>query len=231
LPPAAARADPPSATTSLRQIDWILMLKSNVLNPAAKFAYRLSEHVEQGRAEVEAFIRQRFHLSYGARLESLMPRLFTLADTAGATLCAFGLREAAQGPLFMEHYLDEPVERAIEAHAGVRVPRRLIVEVGNLVAEPGGARAMIVMLTRYLHEAGFEWVVFTGVASLRAAFLRLGLRPFVLAPADPRRLSAEELAAWGRYFTARPQVMGGQVAAGIRTLTSDWAARDRLISA
>jgi Thermostable hemolysin len=215
----------------LRQIDWILMLISTVTAPAAEFAYRLNEHVEQGRAEVETLIRRRFQLSYGARLESLMPRLFTLADAAGATLCAFGLREAAKGPLFMEHYLDEPVERAIEAHAGARVPRRLIVEVGNLVAEPGGARAMIVMLTRYLHEAGFEWVVFTGVASLRAAFLRLGLRPFVLAPADPRRLTAEELASWGRYFTARPQVMGGHVTAGFRTLTRDWTALDRLKTA
>jgi len=207
------------------------MLASNFLGPIAEPAYRLGEHVEPDRAEVEALIRQRFQASYGARLESLMPRLFTVADPTGRTLCAFGLREAATGPLFMERYLDEPVERAIEPHAGKRVPRRLIVEVGNLVAEPGGARATIVMLTRYLHATGFEWVVFTGVATLRAAFLRLGLRPFLLAPADPRRLSSGELASWGRYFTARPQVMGGHVAAGCRALTRDRTSPIRVATA
>ena len=77
---------------------------------------------------------------------------------------------------------------------------------------------MIISLTRYLHHHGFDWVVFTGVASLRAAFVQLGLQPFFLAMADPYRLNDDERACWGRYFTARPQVMGGHIAAGYMAL-------------
>jgi hypothetical protein len=164
-----------------------------------------------------------------------MPRLFTVTTTAPFAsskwqqnnvmsaprqmVGAFGLREAALAPLFMEQYLDQPVEQVVSAHAGGPVARHRIVEVGNLVTDLGGARQMIISLTHYLHRHGFDWVVFTGVASLRAAFTQLGLRPFFLAMAEPGRLSDDERACWGRYFTARPQVMGGHIAAGYLALT------------
>lgn len=180
----------------------------------------LREHHETERGWVEALIRQRFQEAYGAHLTHLMPRLFTVTTTMAPQqmVGAFGLREAASSTLFMEQYLDQPVEQVISAYAGCPVARHRIMEVGNLAVDPGGARRMIVSLTRYLHRHGFDWVVFTGVASLRAAFLQLGLRPFFLAMADPHRLSDDERACWGRYFSARPQVMGGHVAAGYRAL-------------
>lgn len=86
------------------------------------------------------------------------------------------------------------------------------------MAEPGGARVLIILLTHHLHRLGIEWVVFTAVATLRAAFRRLGLQPFVLAAADPGRLPDAERDSWGGYFAARPIVMGGSVPAGIRAL-------------
>jgi hypothetical protein len=194
----------------------------------------LREHQGGARGWVEALIRQRFYETYDAQLTHLMPRLFTVTTTAPVPgsrwhdqrimstpqhmVGAFGLREAALAPLFMEQYLDQPVEQVISAHAGGPVARHRIVEVGNLVTDPGGARQMIISLTRYLHRHGFDWVVFTGVASLRAAFVQLGLRPFFLAMADPHRLSDAERACWGRYFAARPQVMGGHIAAGYLAL-------------
>jgi hypothetical protein len=193
----------------------------------------LREHHGTERGWVEALIRQRFQESYGAHLTHLMPRLFTVTTTLPQQVRpqmsqalaaplqmvgAFGLREAATSSLFMEQYLDQPVEQVISAHAGCPVARHRIMEVGNLVVDPGGARRMIVTLTHYLHRNGFDWVVFTGVASLRAAFLQLGLRPFFLAMADPYRLANDERASWGRYFMARPQVMGGHVAAGYQAL-------------
>jgi hypothetical protein len=179
---------------------------------------RLREHASDDRAEVSAFIRDRFYRSYGADLVHLMPRLFSLSDEAGALIAAFGLRDAVLERLFMERYLDRPVETVISLHHGADVPRSAIVEIGNLATQPGGARAVIRALTCHLHEQGVQWITFTGVTALRAAFTRLGLRPVTLAEADPARLSATELMSWGRYFTARPVVMGGYVPGGFERL-------------
>lgn len=179
---------------------------------------RLREHGAEDQAEVALFIQCRFKETYGATLTHLMPRLFSLRDDRGAMLAAFGLRDAAREPLFMERYLDRDVETVISLHHGVAVPRSAIVEVGNLATSPGGARAVIVALTHYLHARDIQWITFTGVAALRSAFARLGLRPIILARADPARLSATELMSWGSYFSANPVVMGGYVPGGHQAL-------------
>jgi hypothetical protein len=178
----------------------------------------LVEHAAHDRAAVSAFIRGRFMKDHDAELTHLMPQLYSLATAAGQMIAGFGLREAAHSRLFMECYLDEPVEARIARLAGRAVDRARIVEVGNLAARPGGARAMIALLTRHLYEHDFEWVTFTGVARLRAAFHRLGLQPLEIARATPERLSESERRAWGRYFESRPIVMAGHVPSGFRAL-------------
>lgn len=170
------------------------------------------------RHATENLIRSRFRKSFGADLHTLMPRLFTMTDAGGDLVCAFGLREAAKERLYMEQYLDQPVEHAIASFSRRAVARSHIIEVGNLAAMPGNARSMIVTLTRYLYYADFHWVVFTGVAALRAAFLRLGLQPVTLAAAEPSRLDPADLAKWGDYFAASPQVMAGDIRNGYRML-------------
>jgi hypothetical protein len=179
---------------------------------------RLLRHESEDRAAVSEFIRAKFMKDHGARLDHLMPMLFSLRRPDDAIVAAFCLREAAQERLFMECYLDEPVERRIARLSGREVARARIIEVGNLAASPGGARAMITALTRHLHEAGIEWVTFTGVLALRHAFRRLGLRPLSIAAATPDRLTESERALWGRYFDSRPVVMAGYVPHGHRML-------------
>jgi len=178
----------------------------------------LAEHDADDRETVAQFIRNRFLADHAARLDHLMPRLFSLSTADGQMVAGFGLREASQARLFMECYLDEPVEARIARLAGRPVERARIVEVGNLAAHPGGARSMIALLTRHLHRLDFEWVTFTGVQRLRSAFHRLGLRPLEIAQAVPDRLSDAERKAWGRYFESRPIVMAGHVPSGYRLL-------------
>jgi hypothetical protein len=180
---------------------------------------RLVRHEVEDRATVSEFIRAKFLKDHGAHLHHLMPHLFSLRRPDDEIVAAFGLREAATERLFMECYLDEPVENRIARLSGQEVVRSRIREVGNLAAGPGGARAMITELTRHLHETGIEWVTFTGVLALRHAFHRLGLRPLQIAAATPDRLPDDERALWGRYFDSRPVVMAGNVSHGYRMLT------------
>jgi hypothetical protein len=180
---------------------------------------RLVRHEAEDRAAVSDFIRTRFVQEHGAHLHHLMPQLFSLRRPNDQIMAAFGLRAAATERLFMECYLDEPVETRIARLSGREVARDRIIEVGNLASALGGARAMIAALTRYLHEAGIEWVTFTGTVALRHAFQRLGLHPLSIAAATPDRLSDSERALWGRYFESQPIVMAGYVPHGHRVLS------------
>lgn len=181
-------------------------------------AFELLEHVGADRAAVETFIRQCFAESYGCRIEGFMPRLFSLRNRDGEICGAFGLRSANR-KLFLEQYLDTPIEKAIAACAGGRIERSTIVEVGHFSGIfPGAVRTMIGLLTERLHQEGIEWVVFTGTSGLRNAFSRLGLSLIDVQAATADRLTAEERAAWGSYYEHGPRVMVGNVPEGYRAM-------------
>ena len=189
--------------------------------PAAAGAFRLVPAIDgERRAQVEDLIRRRYAERYQARIRRFMPCLLGLEASDGRVLGAVGCRSAQDGTLFLERYLGEPIERAIERRVGRPVARGTVVEVGNLAAEgSGAARRLIVSLTGLLAEAGFRWVAFTGTPSLLNSFHRLGLAPCPIAPADPACV-AGELADWGSYYDHRPQVMAGEILAGRRSLAA-----------
>jgi len=170
------------------------------------------------RVALEDFIRQRFAEHYGARVRHFMPCLLGLHDEDGTVQGAVGLRSARRRPLFLERYLDAPIEEAVSLRSGRAIPREEIVEVGNLAAfGNASARLLIVALTDLLVAQGFRWVVFTGTPALLNSFQRLALEPLALAPADPARMG-EELADWGSYYASRPQLMAGEILPGHQRL-------------
>lgn len=164
------------------------------------------------------FIRRRFSLAHQARVSHFMPQLFGLQSEDGSLHGAAGCRRADSGPLFLERYLDAPIERAIFERSGIQVDRHQIVEVGNLAASGlGTARTLIVKLTRQLALQGFRWVTFTGTQEVLNSFHRLGLAPQFLGLADPARMG-ESLADWGRYYDSQPQVVFGEILPAHRQL-------------
>lgn len=174
-----------------------------------------------GRREIEAFIHKTFDRAYGADVRHYMPRLMSLRDEAGTPLAALGFRFAAGGRLFLEQYLDDPIESRLAA--GIRAPlaRTGIVEVGNLaVAHAGGARWLIAALTAYLAGGGYRWAVFTAVPGLVNAFRRLGIPLIALAAADIARLPPEERASWGTYYDSAPTVMAASVEQSFNALSA-----------
>lgn len=176
------------------------------------------------RAAVQDFIRERFAAHYQASVRHFMPCLFGLEADDGSLHGAVGCRSAATQPLFLEHYLDEPIEDRIATRAGTTVDRADVVEVGNLAARGAGlSRLLIVALTRLLATEGVRWAGFTGTPALINSFRRLGIVLHGLAPADPRRLGVDReqwRAEWGTYYDAGPQVMVAEVPGADRTLAT-----------
>ncbi|QOY96688.1 thermostable hemolysin [Massilia sp. UMI-21] len=176
------------------------------------------ERNDAGRAELEAFIAAAFLDNYGARIVHFNDTLVGCRDPGGAWTAALGYSLAGEHPLFLEHYLDAPVEAEVGARLGRPVARAEIVEVGNLAAlHPGAARALIIGTTGLLHGLGLQVVTFTATTSLLNSFGRLQLRPQVLAPADPARLP-DGGQQWGSYYDTHPQVMFGDIQYGYSEL-------------
>jgi hypothetical protein len=121
------------------------------------------------------------------------------------------LRLAGHGPLFLERYLDEPVETAIQRSSGQPIERHTLIEIGNFAAEQSGAaRAVIVRLIPLLRSSGLRWVALVATRQLRNALFRLGLSPQSLGPAEAARLG-EEADAWGCYYQAQPELVYGDL--------------------
>ena len=164
------------------------------------------------RAELEAGVRATYASAYGATIRHFLPVLLGLHDDQGALLGVIGSQSGRDpGPMFLETYLDRPVEVELAAVVGEPVRRDELAEVGNLSAlQPGAGLLLVSTLAAYLDGVGTRWSIFTATAPLRATFARRGLELADLGPADGRRLG-ERLADWGRYYATEPRVTASYV--------------------
>lgn len=170
----------------------------------------------EDRAELEQFIYISFKRAYGADVKHFMPLLMSLRNAKGDLLAVCGMRSAAAGEkLFLETYLDEPIDIALSKKVGVKVKMEDIVEIGNMAAcRPGMARQLIAELTVHLNNIGVGWVIFTANPRLRNTFTRLGICLVPIQYADKSRLDSHTQVRAGTYFGTKPYVMAGNVQEG-----------------
>ncbi|MBM7335463.1 MAG: thermostable hemolysin [Alcanivorax sp.] len=180
---------------------------------------RLCRPGEPGYHDAAAFARRRYRASYGARPRITAPTLMALNDPFGQPRAVAALTPAAGRRLFLEQYLDTPLEEAVSALAGTPVARHRLLEVASLAADGSGAgRLLFIALTALLPSLGVDWIAFTATVQVRNMFARLGLAPVCLAPADPARLRGDA-GRWGDYYRHDPRVMAGYVPPGHHVLS------------
>lgn len=157
-------------------------------------------------------IQDRYAAVHGATPAILYPELMT-EGRCERVRAACGYRRASSGRLFLEAYLDHPVEQALAGAIGRAVPRRDIVEIGNLAADT--APAMVALWATAANDLGHdsEFVVAVLTASLRRMFARIGIGLVEIAPATHDRLG-EEAHGWGSYYANQPVVCAGLIAEG-----------------
>lgn len=134
--------------------------------------------------------------------------------SCGGRVCAaLGYRRADREALFLEAYLDDPIERALTEKLGRTIARADIVEIGNLAS--CNAAAMVTLWARTANDLGDEAEIAVAVltAPLRAMFARLGVQLVELARADPGRV-ADDGSDWGRYYELEPVICAGFIAEG-----------------
>jgi hypothetical protein len=174
---------------------------------------------DPGRESVERFIQRVFARRFGARVQRFAPELVCLRDPdSGDIVAAAGYRFADDGGLFLERYLDRPIEQCLAEPGQPAVDRAGIVEVGHLASERAGeGRRLIVRLAHHLAAQNTQWVVSTLTEELRHLFVRMGITPLALGRADATALG-EQAGEWGRYYEHHPVVLAGQMQPALRWL-------------
>lgn len=184
---------------------------ARVFAPSGCPGFFLSAAGDRNRAAVESYIAATFAETYSARLYHFMPLLLAQRNDSGL-VSALGLRRADAAPLFLEQYLDQPVEAALASATGGEVERGDIVEIGNLVSTAhGGSRLLFLMLAELFAAADITWAIFTATPEVHRLLNKLTGNQFVLCQADGRRLG-DRLADWGSYYDTRPAVTAINVA-------------------
>ena len=201
-----------------------ISFKSDAFNAEAAYAYRNETNAKRKRAasittsilerntphrgEVEEFIAQVFADAYGAEIKHFMPQLVALRDENNALVAAFGLRQAAFERLYLEQYLDVPIENLLSARLQKTVSRAEITEIGNLaVANPRNAGFLVASVIEYSLNSGVQWCVCTAHHTLQNALIKGGREVIALQVADKNRIEKNELASWGSYYKQDPQVV------------------------
>jgi len=169
----------------------------------------ITHHFAPERKRVEALIRHVYAQTYGGDIAITYPTLMSLRDADDRILAGVGFRPAASGPLFLETYLDQPVEQLIPGTPD----RSAVVEIGNLAAaEPGASYLLFMALAAYLHDQGFEKAVVTATRPLRRLFRHIGFDAVELGRAQAGRIG--NAGAWGSYYANDPRIVCGNVAFG-----------------
>jgi hypothetical protein len=174
---------------------------------------------DSARAELEAYVRDRFAAKHGANVRSFMPTLLSFRNRHGELRGVAGIRSAGESPLYLEHYLDQPIERLVTASLSARdgvhpaatrpVRRDEIVEVGNLAGTNCRAAVrMVAQLPAYLMSRRYSWIVFTATSSVRQILAGFGAPLIELGRADPARVAAAP-DGWGRYYETDPRLFAG----------------------
>ncbi|WP_087574410.1 thermostable hemolysin (plasmid) [Sphingobium sp. SJ10-10] len=167
-------------------------------------------------------IRRRYSSVHGARAQPCFSNMLDVAR-AGAPRAVLGYRRASNEPLFLECYLDAPVEDCLTTALGRLIVRKSVIEIGSLAADD--AFAMVSLWAMAANDLGGECeiAVATLTAPLRQMFRRMGVPLHTLAPARADRVGDPEI--WGRYYDSDPLVCAGLIAEGQRAIGAYLSAR------
>lgn len=159
------------------------------------------------------FARQTYEARLACTLQQFYPA-YLVYQEGEAIRAVVGHRSAGIEPLFVEHYLDAPVEQHLVA------ARDTIVELGCFAAENRlAAFNLMAGSARYLDEQGYTYVVCAANRAIRQCLKKLGIEIQVLGDVDPARVPGGG-AAWGNYYEGDPQVLGGSIKAGVKAINA-----------
>ena len=167
---------------------------------------------------IRSLIHARYAAAHDARPAADYPAYLSIG-TPDAPHAVLGFRTAGNDALFLERYLDRPVELLLGERLGRPVPRSRVVEIGDHASQRSTATIALWREAAAALTGQADVAVAVLTAPLRAMFARLALPLIVLAPAPVEAIGDAAL-AWGRYYDSDPMVCAGEVIACRKALAA-----------
>ncbi len=191
-----------------KTIDRLLQLKPSLA---------LHHQHSPQRPALEAYIRRQFSSTYGATVTGFLPVLSSMLCQENIS-AVVGIRPAGDSNLFIEQYLNKPVEQVLNDTIPSNIIRQDIVEIGNLSATRRSTTLFFFILqVTMLHKAGFKWAVCAATDQVEQIMHKLNFATLDLGPADPARLG-DKATHWGQYYETKPTVRAVDIAATVDRL-------------
>ena len=189
--------------TSFRKIiEWLEMPDSTI---------ELYSPLDKQRLEVQDYIAKQYKNIYQAEIQEFLPFLMSF-QCKNLVSAAVGFKSAGNNPLFVEQYLDAPVETAMSELVQQDIERKSIIEIGNLAATwKGTSQLVLAILPIILERAGYKWAVFTATSQVDKLLKKIQINMTTLCEADVNRVNNED-AIWGTYYNqSSPHVVFGSL--------------------
>ena len=162
------------------------------------------------RLAVESFVASQFFKNHQAEVSEFLPYLMS-AETEKKITSAIGFRIATRQPLFLEQYLNQPVEARLSQLRQEPVSRQAIAEIGNLASSaPGSSQMLFVLVISVLHRAGIDWAIFTATRPVQRMIASLGINCLDICTAHEVQLKQSK-DSWGDYYAHQPKVIAGHL--------------------
>jgi hypothetical protein len=177
----------------------------------------VSESNNGAHLAANALIQSEYRKHFKCELKSLAPT--TVSLMAGNDLvAATGYRDASQESLYLEQYLDLPIEQLISNHTKQPVDRSQIVEIGGFaLGSSEYVLPFMFQLAPMFDELGYQWATCTVTRTIKRYLDKLGVESIYFAKADPARvIGAED--SWGSYYDHQPVVLAGNIQAVVEKL-------------
>jgi hypothetical protein len=182
-----------------------------------KPAFSFNNPYSPQRPALETYIGQQFASTYDAKITEFLPILSSM-ECHGNISAVAGIRPARETDLFIEQYLDAPIEVILSQLNQTSIDRSSIVEIGNLSATHRGATLLFfVVQIAMLHEAGIKWDVFAATNQVETIMSKLNFVSLELGPADPARLG-DDAKNWGSYYDTQPTILATDITATMENL-------------
>ncbi|MDH4109736.1 MAG: thermostable hemolysin [Gammaproteobacteria bacterium] len=181
------------------------------LPAVARFAgkFQVADRTSPARPEAEGAIRLAYGRHFGARVAAFMPYLASYRSALGRGV--LGYRPAVEEKLYLESYLELPIESLLERITGRPVDRGDIVEVGQFAVEDRGiVGPLFIDLAPFLRGHGYRWICFTATQKIRRLLERAGLQGLAIATAREDAVR-EHSDRWGTYYDNDPLVIVGSL--------------------
>lgn len=163
-------------------------------------------------AAARQLIERRYAIVHGAVPVADYPH-FCVVDAGGVDVpsAALGYRLASEERLFLEDYLDQPIEHAVSELFGRPTSRDRVVEIGAHASDRSRATVALWARTARHLDGVADVAVAVLTTPLRSMFARLGIDIREICKADPARLPGGG-AGWGHYYNLQPWVCAGLIA-------------------